>query len=364
MEIDLNKLRNIQGKELKYSKLCEALGLESLSHNSKKAQLDSIGLYCDLKVLSDPTRYVVMNVISTESAEIVEELNKSERTNLLFEVALYKEFLNTNCHPLYLSKAELLLMLKEINKNLFYSRNSKIMKKLAPELPYMAELSEQVYSILYKWTLRQLKRLHKREILFLREGYRLYKIKTHKYGNYLVKYDVLMNSELEQECLKIRAEAIDEVIPDCLLQDATSRANKGQFTLKEHTDINELASKKVKERFGGKYDFMARIYIITPPTKEAVEKRLDSAYGRLDVLGEINKTAIDKIMTTKQLCTTKSHKGYSKLHKRMFVDINMIEEPLIVWDDKLREYIDKQIERGAADPASEFQEETGTRKLR
>lgn len=48
----------------------------------------------------------------------------------------------------------------------------------------------------------------------------------------------------------------------------------------------------------------------------------------------------------------------------MFVDINMIEEPLVVWDDKLKEYIDKQIERGAYDPTSEFQEESGMRKIK
>ena len=77
----------IQGQELKYNKLCQALDVPTKVGNAKISQIDDLGMYCRLEQLSSPTRYVVQEVYD---GALLAELNGNNKYQALFESALYR----------------------------------------------------------------------------------------------------------------------------------------------------------------------------------------------------------------------------------------------------------------------------------
>ena len=93
------KLKAIQGRELKYNQLCEALDIKPKTGNSKPTQIQNIGTFCELEQLEHPTRYVVHEVYE-EQFQAFLELNQQNRFQYYFEAALYQHFLKTGCKPI------------------------------------------------------------------------------------------------------------------------------------------------------------------------------------------------------------------------------------------------------------------------
>ena len=75
-EFDREKLLAIQGQELKYNKLCQALDVPTKVGNAKISQIDDLGMYCRLEQLSGPTRYVVQEVYD---GALLAELNGNNK---------------------------------------------------------------------------------------------------------------------------------------------------------------------------------------------------------------------------------------------------------------------------------------------
>ena len=90
----VNALIKIEGRELKYPELCNALDIPTKSGNTKISQLDKIRNYCQLDTLEHPTRYIVQEVYP-EADALINELDK-DSYQAAFEAALYQIFLKTN----------------------------------------------------------------------------------------------------------------------------------------------------------------------------------------------------------------------------------------------------------------------------
>lgn len=288
------KLKAIQGRELKYNQLCEALDLKPKTGNSKPTQIQNIGTFCELEQLERPTRYVVHEVYEDQFQAFL-ELNQQNRFQYYFEAALYQHFLKTGCKPIRASCADLLRIFNEVNDNFTFSGNKEILKKINPDYQYMTEINSIVYPILKQWTYRHIDSMEKRYVIIKRQGFRLYSAFFTKNGMGMKKIEVEENSEIEQKCLEVYNQAIEEIMPkDWALTKTYVPALKWmQFQIR----LREL----VKEKIGEEYDDINTIMIITPPTKEWVTKKLLELYERVEALPAIEKETIDKIMATSKL---------------------------------------------------------------
>ena len=103
------KLKAIQGRELKYNQLCEALDIKPKTGNSKPTQIQNIGTFCELEQLERPTRYVVHEVYE-EQFQAFLELNQQNRFQYYFEAALYQHFLK------YLMRSMTISLSQEIKR--------------------------------------------------------------------------------------------------------------------------------------------------------------------------------------------------------------------------------------------------------
>lgn len=331
VQVKLNK--SIVGQELKYSELCKALGLQPKSGNSKRPQIEIIRQYCELEEIKDsyPTKYIIKQIYPYEIIALQSNLNN--KFQIFFDAMLYQALLNNNDKPLYLSIMELLKLFKEVNDNFSYACNSDHMWKLSvltnQDYTYMTSIGQIVYRILSQWTKRRLKQMADRDIIILRQGYRLYRYCDGQFGQYIKSHNVIENSQEERMCMTIYAKAIDEIMPEDWKEGdwvAEWRWKKFENRMQQLT----------KEITNGEYFNTKHILIISPPNKIWLKDRLDEIYQDYPVLNEINDEACRKILATKQLDKATGEQ------RKMFVALNMAQDPPFNIADKLREF-DEQL---------------------
>ena len=83
----VDALIKIEGRELKYRELCNAVDMPVREGNTRASQLDKIRNYCQLDTLEHPTRYIVQEVYP-EADALINELDK-DSYQAASEAALY-----------------------------------------------------------------------------------------------------------------------------------------------------------------------------------------------------------------------------------------------------------------------------------
>lgn len=324
MEELINKLKAIEGQELKYKKLCEVLGIPIKTSNSKKAQLKNLQIYCKLVELDKPKRYLIEKVYN-EELEMLGLAKGNNKFQLMFEAAVYQAFLKNNGAPLYLSNMDAIKLFKEVNDNFTYACNNEDMQIMGPEYEYMPEVAKIIYRILRQWTMRRIDSMNERHTALKETGYRLYKTKEYKGRKYTTYINVPKDSELSKQCQAIYSRAIDEIMPEGWgaqndgLEDNEDKQKSGKYWVPEYlwrqfeTRIEQL----VQKEFNGNYTTLKPIMILKPPTSEYVKEKLEDMCQKLQSLTHINEEACQKALTTTQL----DHISNDK--RKLFVEINM-----------------------------------------
>lgn len=330
------KLKSIEGQELKYKKLCEALNLPVKTSNSKKSQLKNLQIYCQLIELDAPKRYLIKKVYD-EELEMLGLAKGGNKYQLMFEAAVYQAFLKNNGKPLYLSNMDAIKLFKEVNDNFTYACNSEDMKAMGVEYEYMPEVAKIVYRILRQWTMRRIDSMNTRHTALKETGYRLYKEKEYKGRKYITYINVPKDSELSKKCQAIYSKTIDEIMPegwgiensededeeiDVIQKDVEEEKKKkksGKYWVPEYlwnkfeTRIQQL----VQEEFNGDYKTLKPIMILRPPTSAYVKEKLEIMCQKLQTITHINEEACQKALTTKQL----DH--ISADERKRFIETNM-----------------------------------------
>lgn len=317
-------MRAVQGQELKYKQLCEALDIKYKGGYAKSTQLHDLNTFCKLEQLEAPTRYVIQEVYDEEYKAFM-ELNERNRYQYYFEAALYQEFLRNGCRPIRASFKDLLLLFKEINPNFVFSGNQQLLKKISPDITYMADINDKIYPILKQWTRRHLQSMEKRFVIIKREGFRLYTKYTNKQGvTSFVKYDLEENSELEQKCLEIYYQAAKEIMP---LDWCETRIYVPESTWER---FKTRRSQLVKQKIGERFDDVKPIMIITPPTKEWVTNKLLETYEQVEALPAIEAETINKILSTNKL------NDFTMNQRKEFISHHIQSDPIIDYRQILR----------------------------
>lgn len=337
MEELINKLKAIEGQELKYKKLCEALEIPIKTSNSKKAQLKNLQIYCKLIELDKPKRYLIEKVYN-EELEMLGLSKGNNKFQVMFEAAVYQAFLKNNGAPLYLSNMDAIKLFKEVNDNFTYACNNEDMQMMGPEYEYMPEVAKIIYRILRQWTMRRIDSMNERHTALKETGYRLYKIKECKGRKYTTYINVPKDSELSKQCQAIYSRTIDEIMPEGWgtqndgLEDNEDKQKSGKYWVPEYlwrqfeTRIEQL----VQKEFNGNYTTLKPIMILKPPTSEYVKEKLEDMCQKLQSLTHINEEACQKALTTTQL----DHISNDK--RKLFVEINMNQKTSFSFKQELK----------------------------
>lgn len=311
---DIEKLKAVEGQELKYKALCEALGESTKTGNAKMAQLNNLQMYCHLDTLDHPTRYIVREVYDRQ---LITEINGNNQYQEIFDAVMYQALLNADNQLLYLSNLELLSLFAEVNENFTYSLNRNIMMKLSDNPYKMVEMAQIVYRVLKQWTKRRIDLMEKRRIVITRKGFRLYS----KTGHYIYKHNVSIDSELEQSCRKVWNDALNETI---------GLNWKGQWVPDDKwAAFKSSITKLVQERFNLIYFDMKPVMVFSPPSEDWLRDKLAEIYKQAPALESINAEACRKILATTQL---DSFTGQERKH---FVNTNIVLNPEISFKELL-----------------------------
>lgn len=307
----------IQGQELKYNKLCQALDVPIKVGNAKISQIDDLGMYCRLEQLSSPTRYVVQEVYD---GALLAELNGNNKYQALFESALYRALIENGDSPLYLSNMETLELFEEVNENFKIACNRDVMAQLGEDYANFADMGQVAYKILKQWTRRRLEIMELRGIITTARGFRLYS----ESNGYIITTNVAIDSELERVCQEIYHRAVVEMMPIGWHGEWVGADRWRKFESK----IKEL----VREQFDEDFYDLKPITIIFPPRKQYLIEVLDKMYADMPELALINNESCRKILETTQL------DKYSESERKRLVNISIKQEPEI----KLKKLLNKK----------------------
>lgn len=292
-------------EKLTYKQLCEKLDLPVLGGNAKKKQLEDLQGQYKIVKLSNPTRYIIEEEYD-EVRPLIDKINGNDKFQMIFDAALYQLFLDNYGRPIYASRMDLLKLFKEVNKNFGNICNEEYVAKLGAEFSFMSEMGQVVYKILTQWTIRRLEQMRKRKILTLADGFRL--IKEMENG-YRFAVNVPYGSKLHQECQAVYSQLMDGM--------------PNWMPLEDWKKFKRVLSQVTQQHFNGEYQSMKPVYILTPPTEEWLQRKLDKLYAEINipVFEEINKEAARKILATKQL------NKFSIEERNKFVDMNVKHHP-------------------------------------
>ena len=332
MEEIIEKLKSIEGQELKYKKLCEALCIPVKTSNSKNSQLNNLRMYCELVELKNPKRYLIKRVYDKE-LKLLGLADGRNKFQIMFEVAVYQAFLNNGGNPLYLSNMDAIKLFKEVNDNFSYACNIEHMQIMGPEYEYMPEVAKIIYRILRQWTIRRIESMHIRYTIRKETGYRLYKEKEYEGKKYMTYINVSGDSDLVKKCQTIYSKAIEEIMPEdwgvvknkdesieIIKEGEKEKKNKsGKYWVPDYIwkQFEERIKQLVYDEFGDKYDDLKPIMVLRPPTSEYIKERLEDMCKKLQTLTHINEEACKKALTTTQL----DH--ISAESRKQFIETNM-----------------------------------------
>ena len=314
------KMNEIKGQELKYGPLCESLGLSKKGGYSKQKQLEDLALYCDLQILSSPTRYRIDEVYENE-IKAFSKLNKNNKYQNIFDAIVYQTFQKNNGRTLFLSNTELLKLFGLVNDNFIYSCNIDTMSALGNEYINFPEISATAKKILVRWTLTKLENMAKRDLIRLSSGYRLYSEHYGHHGYFILGHNVPLETDLDKQCMALLSRAKEIAVPG--YENGWLSDNKYKFLNKT---IKELCAKE----FDDQYIFLKKVITLSPPTESRITEKLQKIYQEFPELKTINQESYRKIMSTKQL------DSFSGETRRKFSDINIKLEPNFLFKDIIK----------------------------
>lgn len=317
---NIDKLRSHIGTEMTYKQICEIAEIPIQYGNSKVAQIKELQKYCDLEKIYGTHRYLLKQVYDTAAIELADYLDAPEQ-QLLFDAALYQEFLKNDGKPLYLSNTEMILLFKEVNENFLYTFNPRALYAINHNFTYMADMSKIVYRILHQWTHRRIENISKRRIVLCRPGFRLYSTVDIDGVKYTMCKNVEPGSEIEKRCQVVWDTAM-KAVQGVKYIGSTSRSSwmPEDKWLEFEKRVAELTKSEFAE--SGGYDNLRGISILECPSTQWLQSSLDYIYRVVGNPLLINTKAKKKILNTTQLdavCTN--------TQRQEFIDYNMTPNP-------------------------------------
>ena len=333
MKTDL--IASLCDKPISYPEICEAAGLQQVSGKQKILQLENLSNYCDIQKIPNSPKYIISKIYNEEEKALVRYL-KAPQQQLLFDSALYKEFLKNGDSPLYLSNTQMLSMFNEVNSNFQYTFDRNIMESVGAEFVYMTDMTKEVYEILHQWTRRRLDNMANRFIIMKRRGFRLYS--DNFYSSFI---NVPSDSQLEKRCQKIMINAISFIFQNdkyIIRDDATNEVISFHWMpeglwRKFENKINELTKEEFKEEG---YSRLNLVTILSPAPQDMIKEKLFNAENRIS---ELNEKAQEKILNSK----SKNLLPFTEEQKKKYIEYNIKKNPPIYFKNKLEE-IEKKTE--------------------
>lgn len=293
-----------KGLPIKYSTLCDIIGMKRKSSYSKEAQLKELRCYCDLNIITTSksrTALYMIDEVYPQAVKFMKIIGES-KTLRYFEATLYQAIVQNKKNPLYLSNMEMLRLFKEVNDNFELLGKKKKNNEENKIEPYLIEMGEVVYRILHRWTSRKIKAMEGRMVIIPRKGFRLYT----QANNVYTKVDIPPESELEHFCRSLYDEVADKIL---------GKEWRGEWVPEWlwRSFEKELAA-EVMLKTKGRYCNLKVITIMSFPSDKWIQQKLDQIYGAIPVLNEINEEACRKVLNTKQL------NDFTEDQRRGFVD--------------------------------------------
>ena len=337
MNIDL--IASLCNKPISYPEICEATGLQSVTGKQKILQIENLANYCDIQKIPNSSKYIISKIYNEEEKTLIQYL-KAPRQQLLFDAALYKEFLKNGDSPLYLSNTQMLSIFGEINSNFQYTFNRDAMEAVGKEFVYMTDMTKEVNEILHQWTRRRLENMANRFIIMKRRGFRLYPESID--GIYSLPIDVPSDSQLEKRCQRVMIKAISFIFQNdkyIIRDDATNEVISFHWMpeglwRKFESKINELTKEEFKEEG---YNRLNLVTILSPAPQDMIKEKLFNAESRLE---ELNKKAQLKILESH----SKNLSEFTEEQKKKYIEYNIKNNPPIYFRNKLKEKEEKETE--------------------
>lgn len=283
MKLNYEKLKLNLKKELTYKQLCQNLGLEIKYGNSKKAQIKDLALYCDLQILSNPTRYVITEIYDQS---LIPSKSKFQAP---IEILIMQLFKANNYQTLYLTNSRLLEYMKLVNSNYHIIKNPKLRHKLPFETERLYTGASKSGEILMKWLGRTLEKMEEYGFLKWRKGYCLVKKNIMNNKEYTYVMDVPLDSDIEKDIMECQRQAFMALN---LQYDEKHRwvpiGMKAQYQAQFDREIFKM--------FSGEFIGGFQTNVLTPNTKGI--KEILSVYESEQI---INQEAQRKIKETSQL---------------------------------------------------------------
>lgn len=325
----MDLIASLCDKPISYPEICEAAGIPQATGKQKILQLENLSNYCDIQKIPNSPKYIISKIYNEEEKALVRYL-KAPQQQLLFDSALYKEFLKNGDSPLYLSNTQMLSMFNEVNSNFQYTFDRNIMESVGAEFVYMTDMTKEVYEILHQWTRRRLDNMANRFIIMKRRGFRLYS--DNFYSSFI---NVPSDSQLEKRCQKIMINAISFIFQNdkyIIRDDATNEVISFHWMpeglwRKFENKINELTKEEFKEEG---YNRLNLVTILSPAPQEIIKEKLLNAENHIS---ELNEKAQEKILNSK----SKNLLPFTEEQKKKYIEYNIKKNPPIYFKNKLKD---------------------------
>ena len=277
--------QDIIGQELKYKDLCDKIGIEPKTGNSKESQLKELALICDYDVLSKPTRYKINTIFETNELPISE----NNKYQLPAEYLISQALLNNNYKDLYCTNTQLLMLLCVVNPNYAIIKNPTKRKRLGKEYDDMYYYVIQTGTVLKKWVDRILRRMQLRGIIMYRHGFCLVK----DYNGIIQIENVPMQSEKEKQLMLCWH--------DAMVSTGLWRMKNDFIPMEMRPIFYKEFNKNIEERLGAPYIGAYRVNIITGE-KKSIQKYIHDAEQTMNIASQdkISSTTILNNMTGNQ----------------------------------------------------------------
>ena len=283
MKPDYEKLNKIINQPLSYKQLCQSLELEIKYGNSKKAQIKDLSLYCNIQILSNPTKYIVTEIYGQSL------LPSKSKFQIPMEILIMQLFKANNYQTLYLTNSRLLEYMKLVNSNYHIIKNPKLRDKLPFETEHLYTGASKSGEILMKWLGRALERMETYGLLKWRKGYCLVKKNIIGDKEYTSVVNVPLNSILEQNIMECQRQAFIKLN---LQYDQVHR----WVPIRMKAQYQAQFDREIFKAFDGDFVGAFQVNVLSPNSTGI--KEILTAYESEQIL---NQEAQKKIKETKQL---------------------------------------------------------------
>ena len=317
-EAEIDKLKELEGRELNYHQICQEIGVDVKRGNAKNAQMKELQKYCELERISGTQRYRIKQVYDDSIINLNTYLDTPEM-QLLFDASLFKAFKDCGNRTLYLSNTEMLRLFEEINDNFSYTFNPKALVTINRNFTYMADVGKVVYRILHQWTRRKIDSMDARGIILKGSGFRAYYKKEVDGIMYTMYQNIMPDSDLEKRCQRVWVAALSELNGTDYVGDLDVK----WMPEDKWFEFERIVAERTKDEFEKEgYDNIRRVIVLRPMKKEDMDRMMLAVQERIGQLGIINTEAKRKVMMTTQLdavCTN--------TQRQEFIDYNMTPNP-------------------------------------